>query len=451
MKIIIVGIGKIGLTLAHAITAEGHDVVLVDNDPQALSVAKNSLDVNTVEGNGATMSVLEEAGAARADLLIASSSTDEINILICLVARKLGTKRTVARVRDPEYAKDLYKMTDELGLSMILNPEQSAAEEILRSLKYPSAIKIDTFAKGKVSLVEFKIDGQSPLLDLKISSLHTVVPIKILVCAIVRGDKVLIPRGNDVITEGDIIYVTASNRQLYSFFKAVGRNKNRLKDVMILGGGKIGFYLAEDLCEIGAKVTIIERNHDRCKELSDLLPKASVICGDGTDHMLLKEEGIEGAEGVVSLTGIDEENIIISVFAASCGVGKVITKVNRENLLGMVGNMGLESIVTPARLTADRVVGYIRALSNSDGSQINTLYKLVGGRVEAVEFQIDGTPDFIGVPLSRLNIKKNLLVVSIIRNGKILFPGGSDWMDTGDRVIVVTADRTLTKLEDILE
>ena len=450
MRIIIVGVGKIGLTLAKTISAEGHDVVLVDKDESAIKTAHNTLDVIGITGNGATAPILESAGAARADILIATASTDELNILICLLAKKMGVQQTIARIRDPEYARDVYRMSADLGLSMILNPELLAAGEITRALKYPSAIKIENFARGKVSLVEFRIEDNNPLKGKKIMDIGGLLPVRVLVCAIVRGENVIIPRGNDTIEAGDIIYVTASKKQLYTFFKSVKSNTASLKNILILGCGKIGYYLAEELLDAGASVKIIEHDRERCNFIAGALPKTTVIYGDGTDHVLLSEEGIESMEGVVSLTGIDEENIIISLYAKSKKVDKVITKITRETLLGTVDNLGLESIVTPARIVADRVLGYIRALQASGDGSIITMYKLVEDKVEAIEFEVNEMPDLTGIPIMKRRLKKNLLIACVIRKNEIIFPSGSDTIEPKDRIIVVTANRSLNNLSDIL-
>ncbi len=451
MKIIIVGDGKVGATLTEHLSKEGHDVVVIDQDPQVVEDMVNQYDVMGISGNGASCSVLMEAGANKANLLIAATSSDELNILSCMVSKKIGTRHTIARVRNPEYSQQLVFLREELGLSMVVNPEMETATEICRTLRFPSAINIETFARGRVELAEIKVQPNSILDGQPLFSLPDRLRVKILVCAVQRGGNIVIPDGNFVIQAGDKIHVTASHAELAAFFKVMGIYKQKARSVLIIGGGKIAHYLALQLLDAGMQVKIIERDRQRCHELSDWLPKATVIHGDGTDQSLLLQEGIDTVDAVVSLTGMDEENILISMYAQTQKADKVVTKINRLSFLDMLGNMGLDTIVSPKTIAANRIIRYVRAMHNSDGSSVQTLYKLVGGQVEALEFVVAETAKFTGVPLKDLKTKQNVLIACIIRNSKPIIPRGSDTIEPRDAVVVVTANQYLRDLSDILE
>ncbi len=451
MKIIIVGDGKVGATLTEHLSKEGHDVVVIDQDPQVVEDMVNQYDVMGISGNGASCSVLMEAGANKANLLIAATSSDELNILSCMVSKKIGTRHTIARVRNPEYSQQLVFLREELGLSMVVNPEMETATEICRTLRFPSAINIETFARGRVELAEIKVQPNSILDGQPLFSLPDRLRVKILVCAVQRGGNIVIPDGNFVIQAGDKIHVTASHAELAAFFKVMGIYKQKARSVLIIGGGKIAHYLTLQLLDAGMQVKIIERDRQRCHELSDWLPKATVIHGDGTDQSLLLQEGIDTVDAVVSLTGMDEENILISMYAQTQKADKVVTKINRLSFLDMLGNMGLDTIVSPKTIAANRIIRYVRAMHNSDGSSVQTLYKLVGGQVEALEFVVAETAKFTGVPLKDLKTKQNVLIACIIRNSKPIIPRGSDTIEPRDAVVVVTANQYLRDLSDILE
>ncbi|MDD4773148.1 MAG: Trk system potassium transporter TrkA, partial [Eubacteriales bacterium] len=380
MRIIIIGCGKIGLTLTESLVKENHDITVVDTDGVTVDETVDTYDVIGVAGNGANYNVQLEAGARNADLLIATTSADEVNMLCCLVAKKLGAKNTVARIRDPEYSKQFVFMLDEMGLDMVVNPEYEAASEISRALRFPSAINVDTFSKGRVDLAELKITPDSLLAGRKLSELSRRFRTKILVCAVNRDSDVIIPSGDFSLREGDRIHFTASHGELDSFFKAAGVYKHKSRNVIVIGGGRIAVYLALQLLETRISVKIIESSEKRCAELSELLPGAKVICGDGTDHHVLAEENIRGADACVAITGIDEENIIISLYAKSNDVAKVITKLNRPSMLEIAANLGLDSVISPKQITATRILRYARALSNSEGSDMLTLYRLVNNR-----------------------------------------------------------------------
>lgn len=448
MYIVIAGDGKVGSTLAEELSKEGHDIVVIDSNSKVVEESVDLYDIRGVCGNGASYQVQKEAGVDQADLLIAATSSDELNILCCLVAKKLGARHTIARVRNPDYSKQLAFFREELGLSMVVNPELEAAREIARILRFPSAIKIDFFAKGKVELAEVNIGEDSPLDGMPLYELQNRYRVKVLICAVQREQEVYIPDGGFVLKNGDKIHITASHAQLAAFLKGIGLFKERIRHVLIVGGGKIAFYLAYGLLDAGMHVTIVEQDEKRCVELSESLPKATVIQGDGTDPALLEEVGIGRTDACVSLTGIDEENILISMYAGQQKVDKVVTKINRTNFLQMLEKVGIESVVSPKKLTTDQIVRYVRAMQNSEGSSMTTLYRLVGNQVEAMEFLVLDSR-FTGVPLRELRIRKNILIACIIRENRMLLPSGDDTIAIGDTIILVTANRALRTFEDI--
>ena len=453
MRIIIAGCGKVGELLTSYISREGHDVIVIDTDPQIIEDIVNEYDVMGIVGNCGSNSVLLEAGADGADLIIAVTASDELNIFCCMVAGKLGVKHSIARVRNPEYTEQMVFMRGEFGLSMAVNPEYDAAEEILRIIQFPAAIKIDTFAKGIVDLAEVRIDDGHPLCGRRLAELGGVYGVNILVCAVRRGDEVTIPSGDFTLEPGDVIHITASHSELVNFFKKLGIVTKRIRSVMIIGGGKIAFFLSRMLCEVGIKVKIVESDPERAAQLADLLPSAMVINGDGTDGDILIEEGIDDVDASVSLTGIDEENIIISMFAGTRKVDKVITKINHLNVMKMLSSIGLECIVSPKNISANNILRYLRGLGNTDGSSVQTLYKIVDGSAEALEFIASENFEALGVPIKDMKLKKNLLLACIIRQDKIIYPHGGDTIEAGDSVIVVTksSGEALRDLGEILE
>lgn len=450
MKIVIVGDGKVGSHLVKHLSAEGHDITVIDKNSRIVANTVNNYDVLGICGNGANFEIQKEAGVDKARLLIAATSSDELNVMCCMIAKKVGAHHTIARVRNPEYSKQLHFLREELGLSMAVNPEFEAANEISRVLRFPSAIKIDSFSKGRVELAEIKIGENNPLINLPVSDIYKNYKVEILVCAVQRNDDVYIPGGDFVLNKGDKISITASRKQLSSFMKQIGMYKQSVKKTMIIGGGKIGYYLALQLLEIGFKVKIIEVNQERCEELSRNLPKAEIICADGTDEEVLRENGVEEQDAVVCLTKIDEENIITSLYVSTLGVRKTVTKVNRISQK-MLSDIGVESVISPKNLAANRIIRYVRALSNSEGSSVQTMYDLVGGKVEALEFHIDKPKEYTSIPFKDLSMKKNILICGLIRNNKLIFPRGEDSMEVGDNVIVVTSNSRINSLSDILD
>ena len=451
MRIVIIGVGKVGMTLTEFLSVEGNDVTLIDVDQEIIDNAVNSFDVNGIVGNGVSFTVQEEAGVSHADVVIATTYSDEINMLCCLVAKKIGVRHTVARIRDPDYSRQFSFLLGEMGLDMIVNPELETAREISRLLRYPYAIRIDTFAKGKVDLAEMKIAAGSPLDGIQISDIPRKLQVRILVCAVQHGDQVYIPRGDNVLYAGDHIHFTASHRDLNAFFRKMGSFHHKLKNVFIVGGGRIAYYLALQLIDLGMNVKIVEKDEARCKLLKERLPKAQIVLGDGTDQNLLAEENFGDADASVAATGIDEENIILSIFAIQQRIDKVITKISKTTLTDLLEAVGLDSVVTPKLFTANLILSYIRALQSTTGGSVETLYKLVENRVEALEFRVEKPNAVTGKTLRNLNLKKGLLICCIIRKNNIIFPGGDDMIQPGDNVIVTTTSEKLTDLEDILK
>ena len=449
MNIVIVGDGKVGATLVEHLSQEGHDIVVIDRDSKIVEQMVNSYDVMGICGNGASYDVQMEAGVSSARLFIAATSSDELNILCCLIAKKVGAHHTIARVRNPDYLKQLPFIKEELGLSMIVNPEYDAANEIAKVLRFPNAINIETFSRGNVDLAELKINDGNPLCDMALTDIFGAFKTKILVCAVQRKADVFIPRGDFVLKSGDIIHITAPRGELVRFMKKLGIYKHRTKDIMIIGGGKMGYYLARQLSESGGyNVKIIEIDRDRCDKLCTLLPDVNIINGDGTDRGILYEQGIESQDAFVALTTIDEENIISSMYASSLGISKTVAKVNRVSYQ-VLESIGMDSAFSSKAIAANRIIGYVRALENSGESSVQTLYKLVGGQVEALEFKI--TADFknIGIPLKELDINNDTLIASIIRDNHVIFPDGNDSIEIGDSVIIVSKSKQFRSINQI--
>lgn len=451
MRIIMVGCGKVGMTVTEQLSMENHDVTVIDTNSSVIHDVTNNFDVMGVVGNGASYGVQTEAGIENADLLIAMTDSDELNLLCCLIAKKAGGCNTIARVRNPVYNNEIRFIKEELGLSMAINPEAAAAKEIARILRFPSAIKIETFAKGRVELLKF-IVGEGSILDG--SSLIDVAKSTksdVLVCAVERGDDVIIPNGRFVLQKEDTISIVASPKNSRDFFQKIGVETHQVKNSMIVGGGTIAYYLAKELIESGIQVKIVEKDHARCEHLSELLPKAVIINGDATNQDTLMEEGLVHCESFVSLTGIDEGNIFLSLFAKSCSKAKIVTKINRISYEEIINNFHLGSLIYPKFITAENIVRYVRAMQNSIGSNVETLYKIIGNKAEALEFLISEDAPVVGIPLEELNIKDNLLIASINRAGEILTPKGKTQLQAGDTVIIVTTHTSLHDIKDILK
>lgn len=450
MQIIIVGCGNVGVTLTEHLSGEGHDITVIDQNAKKVQRVSSRYDVKGIIGNGASYMTLIEAGIETADLLIAATGMDEQNLLTCLFARKAGGCQTIARVRDPEYIKEIDFIKEELGLSMTINPEYAAATEIARLLRFPSAIEIDTFAKGKIELLKFKLEAGNRLCKTQLKGIHGLVQCDVLVCAVERGGDVVIPDGNFMLEAGDVVSIVASPSNAAKFFQRIGVETNQVKDAILVGGDSLSYYLAQQLCDMGIEVTIMEKNFARCEQLSELLPKARVINGDEIDRELLLELDVRNAEGFVALTALDEENIMLSLFAKRHSKAKIVTKVNKISFDEIVDNMDLGSVIYPKYLTSEYIVRYVRAMQNSIGSNVETMYKMFGDRVEALEFQIREDSSVVNIPLQELNLKQNLLICSINHQGKIITPRGQDRMQVGDTVVVVTTNIGLRDVKDIL-
>ena len=451
MKIVVIGCGTIGGTIIEHVSKEGHNLVIIDDDKKRVESLIEHFDVLGVVGNGASLDIQEEAGVRGADLVIAVTPEDEINILACMVAKKLGAKSTIARVRKPEYSRQTIIMQEELGLSMVVNPEQETADEITSMVDLPSLLKIEPFAKGKVNLIELLVDEDSLLKDETLISLSKKLTTKVLICAVQRNNQVIIPTGNFKIQKGDRINLTADASSLVNFLKELNLIKTPLKHILIIGGGKISYYLAKELLDKRYSVKMIENNAQRAEDLAELLPKATIIHGDGTDHDLLLEEGIESSDACIALTNIDEENIIVSMYAQKLKVKKVIAKVKRSSFMGMVSDLGIANTVSPKDIVANRIISYIRALANKKGSNVLTLYKLVNNQVEALEFHAKKKEKIFDKPLKDLNIRHDCLIACIIREGKVIIPNGNDCITLNDSVLVVTTHQNFDDLMDAFE
>ena len=454
MRIVVVGAGKVGRVLTEQLAAEKHDIVVIDQDTDLIESLVNIYDVRGVVGNGGCYDVQKDAFEDGADLLIATTSSDETNILACLVAKKLGTPHTIARIRNPEYEKQLHFMREELGLSMVVNPEKATAREIARVLRFPSAIKREQFCRQRFELVEYRVNEGNPLEGLQLSDLYRNIRVKILICAVARGQQTIIPTGATVLQKGDKIYLTASARELERFFRKLNIFKARANNIMIVGASRITYYLVKELQDIQKRVTVIDSNAARCQAMSEKFPGVLVIHGDGADSELLSEERISEMDAFVPLTGLDETNIILAMYASQFPNCKVVAKINRPSFADLANQKGLvDSVVSTAAVTSETIARYVRAMQNSfDSDNIKTLHRLVGGRVEALEFNVGPGLPFIGVPLKDLNLREGLLVAGIVRqNGAPVIPSGADALQEGDDVVIVTTDTTLNALRDIVK
>lgn len=454
MRIVVVGAGKVGRVLTEQLAAEKHDIVVIDQDSDLIESIVNIYDVRGVTGNGGCYDIQKDAFEDGADLLIATTSSDETNILACLVAKKLGTPHTIARIRNPEYEKQLHFMREELGLSMVVNPEKATAREIARVLRFPSAIKREQFCRQRFELVEYRINEGNPLVGLQLSDLYRNIRVKILICAVARGQQTIIPTGATVLQKGDKIYLTASARELESFFRKLNIFKARANNIMIVGASRIAYYLVKELQDIQKRMTVIDSNAARCQAMSEKFPGVLVIHGDGADSELLSEERISEMDAFVPLTGLDETNIILAMYASQFPNCKVVAKINRPSFADLANQKGLvDSVVSTAAVTSETIARYVRAMQNSfDSDNIKTLHRLVGGRVEALEFNVGPGLPFIGVPLKDLNLREGMLVAGIVRqNGAPVIPSGADALQEGDDVVIVTTDTTLHALRDIVK
>ena len=450
LNIIIVGCGKVGMTLIEQLSKEGHDITIIDKNAAKVQEMSNLYDIMGLVGNGASYSVQMEAGIENADLIIAVTASDELNLLCCTVAKQVGDCAAIARVRTPDYSKEAGYLREKLGLTMIINPELEASLETARIRYLPTALEVNSFAHGQAEIVKFKIPEGNLLDGMTIATLGKSITNEILICAIEREGEVYIPGGNFQMAKNDIVSFVAPRRHIRSFLKKIGFKTKQVKDAMIVGGGKASYYLAKQLIAMGIDVKIIEQNKERCEELSILLPEAIIINGDGTDEEVLREEGIEYAQAFIPLTDIDEENIMLTLHAKQVSNAKLITKINRSTFKNVISKLDLGSVIYPRYITSEAIIAYVRAKKNSTNSNIETLYHMFDNRAEAIEFRVDEPSSVTGIPLKDLMLKNDLLVSFIYRNGKVQIPSGLDTIEVGDTVMIVTTHTGLDNIQDII-
>ncbi len=451
MNIIIVGCGKVGTVLAEELSKEDNDICVVDRKPEVVHQMTEEYDVMGVIGNGSSYRVLSEANIESADLLIAVTESDERNLLCCVIARRTGKCKTIARVRNPSYNGERHFLQKELGISMIINPEMMAALEIFDTLNFPNAMDVETFSRGHAEMIRFRIRENSPLDQMALKDIPSRLQGNVLICAIDRDDVLTIPDGDFVLHTGDIVSMVTSRRDAVNFFNRIRQRNRRVKNTMLIGGGEIGVYLSIFLSNAGIDVTLIEKDPQRCEELSELLPNVTIINGDGSDENLLNEERIDQMDSFVATTNLDEENILLSLFAMKKVKEKVVTKINRLQLHEVIHSLNLDSVVYPKQLAAQSILGFVRATQNSIGSNVTTLYRMYDDRMEALEFHITSKSRLIDVPLQNLNLKSDLLVACILRENQLIIPGGQDKILADDTIVVVTTRLGLKDAEDILK
>ncbi|MBE5968651.1 MAG: Trk system potassium transporter TrkA [Lachnospiraceae bacterium] len=451
MNVIVIGCGKVGRTIVNNLVKEDNDITVIDINPDVIDSVVNEVDVAGIAGNAANHEILLEAGVKNADIVISVTKSDEFNVLCCLLAKKTGGCQTIARVRNPEYNNELNFIKDELGLAMLINPEMASAVEISRILRFPSAISVDTFAKGRVELLQLKIPEGSFLDGMKIRDIRPKAKNDVLVCGVERGEEIFIPNGEFVLRTGDSITIVSSPMYVNDFFRKVGVRANQAKSVIIAGGGETGFYLASILTKTGVDVTIIEHDEKRCNEINERLAKVKVIHGDATDRVLLDEEGIGSVDAFCALTSFDEENVMLSLYAKKASPNiKTITKINKIEFDDIIKEMDLDTIVYPKEVAAEHVTSFVRAMKNSMGSNVETMYRVIGGKAEALEFIVKEGSPVVDKPLMELNLKSDIIVACITRKGKIIYPRGTDTMQVGDSVVIVTTREGLDDIKDIL-
>jgi len=450
MKILIIGDGKLGYSLAENLSKENNDVTIIDKDTEALKKAEESLDVMCIRGNGVSVKTLLEAGVDRADLLIAAMASDELNMVCCLAGKKLGAARTVARIRDHEYASELSLLKERVGLDMVINPEQAVADEIARIFRYPSAVDVENFSRGKVDMVGIRVTPNTPVVGLKLRDLPKKAAGSMLICAVVRNDEVIIPNGDFKIEDGDVVYVIGKPSNVYGLYKYMGQDTHKAKNVMMVGGGRIAYYLTNLFNGMGIKVKIIENDRARCQELSELLPDTLIIHGDGTEDELLKSENISEMDGFISITGRDEDNLISALLAKQYGVDTVVTKVTRMNYYPIMKTLQLDHVVSPKLITANIILRYIRSLKNARGSRIEALHRIIGGQAEIVEFIANDSSNYLDKPLKTIDFARGSLIAAIVRNNTIIIPHGEDVIKKDDRVIVATKNRNIFDLKQLV-
>ena len=447
MNIIVVGDGKVGYTLAEYLSKDGHDVTIVDKNRHALQKASETLDVLCVMGSGANLRTLIEAGAETADVVIAATTNDEMNMVCCLAAKQLGARYTIARIRDPEYTESLTLLQDKLDIDQVINPERATAQEISRLMRFPFAINVESFAHGRVEMVEFRVEEKDRIDGIPLSQLHTKYP-HVQFTAVLRGDDALIPDGSFQILVGDRLYVTGDRISVTAFFKQLGKDTQKVKNAVLIGGGHVSYYLAKTVAGMGIHLKIVEMQEEKCRSLSESLDNAIIINGDGTDRELLESEHIRDHDALICLTDRDEENLVTGLYGVRVGMRKVIVKINRLETMDIIGDMGIDSVVSPKLATANVILRAVRARSHSQNSVIEKVYPLLADRAEAYEFIALEGANYLNIPLNRLHIKKGVLVSLIVRGRQIIIPFGSDHIEVGDAVILTARAGTVTELKD---
>ena len=452
MKIVIVGGGKVGFAIAREVSGEGHDVTIIDHNPANYERLSVSLDCMAIMGDGNSLETLRAANTAESDLLIAATPNDEVNILCCFLARKLGCPNTIARLRREGYKQEMDLLQEDLGLSMMVTPDSAAAREVFRLLQYPGFLKRESFAKSRVEMVAFEVRKDGVLNGKKLMELPRVLRQKILVCAVQRNGEAIIPSGAFELNAGDEIFVTAPATELPRLMENVGLQKKRMRDVMIIGAGRMGVALARMLLESGVRVKLLDKDRDRCREVAEMLPGALVLCGDGTRQETLNGENLSQMDAVVATTNMDEENVFICMYANMAGVPQAIPKVNRTEYVTVCQNCGIKSIISPKDICAQEIVHYVRAMQSTSADSILSVYRLMDGKVETLEFEVTDDVPHLGEKLADVKLKPNMLIACITRHGKVIFPGGSDSLQKGDVVVVVTSgDRVVVELREIFE
>ncbi len=443
MKIVIIGAGKVGYNLAESLSKSNHDVIIIDRNYAALSKAEENLEVLCIKGSGVSTNILMEAGIDTADLLIAVTSSDEVNMVCCLTAKKLGVKRTIARIRDHEYAHELLLIKEELDLDLIINPEQAAADEIANVLNFSSAMNVENFAKGRVKMIEVKVTENMPMVGMCLKDIGSKFESSILIGVVIRDDEVIVPNGDFVINENDSIYLIGQPSNLYNFCKVFGKVPQKVKNVMIAGGGRITFYLSKLLAEMDMKVKVIEKDRDKCIQLSELIPEALIIYGDGTDEELLRSENIDEMDAFIAMTGMDEENMMAALIAKQNGARKVITKASRINYIGIIKSLGIDSVISPKKITSNQILKYVR------GNSVESLYRIIEGQAEITEIVAESGSRILNTKLKRLELPKDTIIATIVRKNEVVIPHGNDIIKEGDRVIVISKSKNISSLDEV--
>ncbi len=451
MKIVIVGAGKVGEVLCRDLDTEGNDVILIEEQEDVLTGLVNVADITGFIGNGASYDILMEAGVDECDVFIAVTERDEINIIASIIAKKIGAAYTIARVRNPEYALHADFMRQSLGINVMINPEREAARSMYNLVRYPMALSLEQFARGQVSIVALRLSENSVFVNKSLSDVQKMLPGRLLVAIVERGEEVIVPAGAFRLKKGDVLHVTGEPTAMLEFYRKCGSTVRRMRSLLIIGGGRVAYYLLQFLQQSNVQIKVLEHDKAAAEKIARVFPSISVICADGSDQDVLDEEGIARFDGVIASTGIDEENLLISMYAKRCGVGRIITKVDRTMLLRILDPATYGAIITPKRIIADMIVRDVRSLKNAIGSSVETLYRLAEGRAEAMQFLIYKDSALIGEPLSNMAIRRGVLIVAILRNGDVIYPGGRDAVQAGDRLIVVSSHHPINAADEILE